>query len=193
MPHSHYDDSADDKLILRLQRGDTSAFEPLIDRHLRHVRMFAALKSPATEVIEDIVRDTFVIAFQNIADFSVGMSFRTWLRGIAWDLVRTEIKRRRSAAEASSRYTQNRLAELERETGSVHEVDEVEALEEGIDGLPASLREILALRYARNLSNELICSQTRRKLVWVRTALFRVRQQLSNRITSKTGRRSDAE
>jgi hypothetical protein len=34
------------ELIRRVYAGDTRAFEPLVDRHLDHVRLFIALKLP---------------------------------------------------------------------------------------------------------------------------------------------------
>ena len=37
------DPAAEDALILRVQHGDFNAFEPLVDRHLPHVRAFIAL------------------------------------------------------------------------------------------------------------------------------------------------------
>lgn len=193
MPNPPYDDSADDALILRLQRGDTSACEPLIDRHLHHVRLFGALKAPVPKAVEDFARDTFVVAFQNIADFSVGMSFRTWLRAIIWDLIRTDIQRDSSAAAKTSRFAQQRLAEMDRETVSLYEADEVECFQACLEEIPAPLMEILRLKYRRGRTNEEIAVHTRRSLATVRSVLFRVRQQLSHCIDRKSGRPVDAE
>jgi len=47
---------------------------------------------------EDVVQDTFVIAIEKLAGFQGGSSLRTWLCGIARNLIRAGRRKRRAAS-----------------------------------------------------------------------------------------------
>jgi RNA polymerase sigma-70 factor (ECF subfamily) len=188
------DESAnDDALIERLKRGDVDAFEPLIERHLPHVRMYVALKAPEPELVAEITRDAFVLAFQNFSDFSDGASFRAWLRAIAWQLIGTEIARRSAAQTDPSPFALRRLARMNRETASPYDSREVDFFRECLQQIPPRFMEILKQKYCAGRDDKEIARQSQRSDAWVRSVLFRVRQRLHHCITEKMGRRIHVE
>ena len=83
----------DDSFVQAVQRGDHENFEPLLDRHLPHVRAFLALKAPIPHLVDELAHETFVFAFRNLGKYTPGTSFRAWLRAIAWNLLRAEVQR----------------------------------------------------------------------------------------------------
>src|SRR5579862_5838493 len=83
----------DGDLITRVQKGDGAAFGPLLDRHLVNIRSFVALKVPVAHLVDELTHETFVFAYQHIAQFEAGTAFRPWLRAIAWNLIRAELQR----------------------------------------------------------------------------------------------------
>ena len=83
----------DGELVERTLKGDSTAFNELVLRHGQVVyrAALAALGSPADA--EDVMQDTFVLAFRKLAHFRHDASFKTWLLTIAW---RRAIRVRRS-------------------------------------------------------------------------------------------------
>lgn len=86
---------ADDELVERTLAGDSTAFEELVRRHGAAVyrAALAALRSAADA--EDVMQETFVLAFQKLRSFRREASFKTWLLAITW---RRALRRRASLA-----------------------------------------------------------------------------------------------
>jgi RNA polymerase sigma-70 factor (ECF subfamily) len=62
---------------------------------------------------KDIVQKSFVVAFQNLAEFRLGESFFAWLKGIALNHCRNEWRRYQSQARMAGRLLEEKRAELE--------------------------------------------------------------------------------
>lgn len=94
---------ADDELVERTIAGDSNAFEELVRRHAAAVyrAALAALRSPPDA--EDVMQDTFVLAFEKLRSFRRESSFKTWLLTIAW---RRALRRRGSVARRVRRFLQ---------------------------------------------------------------------------------------
>lgn len=175
----------DGTLVARVQRGETGAFEVLVDRHLHPIRTFIALKAPVPHLVDEIAHETFVFAFRNLGRFTVSDSFRAWLRAIAWNLLRAEVQRFSREQANQSRYTQQLVVEMERTGAGPHASREAEFLEQCMAEIPPELQELLSLKYREGRSSEEIGAALRRSLAWVRVVLFRVRQQLRECIERK--------
>ena len=85
----------DDELVQEFLEGHSSTFDELVRRHSTAVyrTAMAALRSKADA--EDVMQETFMVAFQRLAGFRHEASFKTWLLTIAW---RRALKRRRNLA-----------------------------------------------------------------------------------------------
>jgi RNA polymerase sigma-70 factor (ECF subfamily) len=179
----------EDALILMVQRGDLQAFEPLVDQHLPHVRAFIALRTPAAHLVDELAHETFVYAFRNIHEFVAGSSFANWLRSIAWNLLRAEILRFSREQANHVRYAQARRVDLVHSNTDLSGSREAEFLEQCVDQLPGTVRELLTLKYHGEHSSQEIAQRLKRSTAWVWTMLFRLRQQLKQCIESKLGRK----
>ncbi len=179
----------EDALILKVQGGDLSAFEPLVDQYLPQIRAFLALRSPAAHLVDELAHETFVFAFRNIREFERGSSMAKWLRAIAWNLMRAEILRFSRESENVSRYALARRADESESHGDASDSRDVEVLGECLGELPGTMRELLTLKYHGEHSAEDIAQRLKRSTAWVWTTLFRVRQQLKQCIETKLGRR----
>ena len=76
--------TVDDELVERVLQGDSAAFDELVRRHGSAVyrAALAALRSPPDA--EDVMQETFVLAFQKLRSFRHESTFKTWLLTIAW-------------------------------------------------------------------------------------------------------------
>jgi RNA polymerase sigma-70 factor (ECF subfamily) len=175
----------DEPLIRAVQRGDAQSFEPLVDRHLQHVRTFVALKAPVPHLVAEITHETFVFAFRRIAEFKAGTSFRAWLRAIAWNLLRAEIQRFSREQAHQSRYFQMRLREIANALHTPPPAREMDFLEECLEQLPPTMQKLMTMKYREEHSAEQIAATFQRTPAWVHTTLFRLRQQLRECIEGK--------
>lgn len=183
-----YAELGDDELVRAVQAGEAAAFEPLLDRHLQHVRTFVALKAPVAHLIDEVTHETFVYAFHQIGKFTAGTSLRSWLHAIAWNLLRAEVQRFSREQVNKSRFAEAQFWNLSRPGGEQPDTDEAEHLEQCVRALPEPMRQLLALKYTEDRSSAEIATRLQHSLAWVRTVLFRVRQQLRECIEEKLGR-----
>jgi DNA-directed RNA polymerase specialized sigma24 family protein len=112
-------------LVTRTRAGDTDAFRVLVERHSRPLFRLAYRMTGNQQDAEDVVQDSFLRAYKQLARFDERASFGTWLYRIAvncsLDLVRSRKRRnelaapggfreRRSHARSSPRTTRRRTA-----------------------------------------------------------------------------------
>jgi len=182
------DKEEETELTRAAQAGNLEAFEQLMARHVRRVRTYVAMRAPAEHLIDDITHETFVYAFRHLHDFTAGTALGAWLRAIAGNLLRAEIQRfSRERANKNKLAEQLRLQQAEawarNQGGETHYL--VDALEQCLRDLPDDMRQLINLRYKQNLATADIAEATGRSQAWVRTTLFRIRQQLKECISRR--------
>jgi RNA polymerase sigma-70 factor (ECF subfamily) len=82
-----------ERLVRAAVAGDREAFGDLITRHERIVYRTALAALGRKEDAEDAAQEAFLIAWQKLAGFRHGATFRTWLLTIVW---RKALDKRRS-------------------------------------------------------------------------------------------------
>lgn len=182
-------DEAD--LVRRAQAGDTAAFEVIMDRYLRSLRVSLALRCPAPHLIDEVAQDTLVYAFDHIHDFTPGSNLAAWLRAIAYNLLRTEVRRHAREQLNRQRLGQDQIGVEEAEDlpDAGNDMDAIIALQRCLEALPPSWRSLLDMRYRQAHSTMVIAEQLTRSLEWVRTNLHRARARVRNCIEQRLGGR----
>ena len=93
-------------LVARTRTGDTDAFRVLVERHSRPLFRLAFRMTGNQQDAEDVVQDSFLRAYKQLARFDERASFGTWLYRIAvncaLDLVRSRKRRNELVAPADS-------------------------------------------------------------------------------------------
>ncbi len=86
-------DDPDARAVARAQAGDRQAFRTLVDRHSRRLYRVAYRLTGRHEDAEDVVQETFLRAYRQLARFEARAAVTTWLYRIAVncavDLLRT--------------------------------------------------------------------------------------------------------
>jgi RNA polymerase sigma factor (sigma-70 family) len=96
----------DSKLYARWATGDREAGGHLIDRYLGQLGRFFSNKVVASPDTEDLVALTFEVCAKNLGKFRGESSFRTYLYGIARNVLRDYVKKRgRRPSEVDFRVT----------------------------------------------------------------------------------------
>lgn len=73
------EDGVEAGLIIRVQDGDTAAFDELVRRHSRRAFAVAWRIMGRREDAEDLVQESFMAALNRIASFEPGRPFAPWL------------------------------------------------------------------------------------------------------------------
>lgn len=139
-PEARVEEMSDAGLVAACAAADRTARALLFERHVDALHRFVArMRASDADVVDDLVQITFVRAFQSAARFR-GTSARSWLYGIAANVVREharkEIRRKRAlsvVAEDLPRTTQVRDAAL------------LARLPDAIAALPHELRAAFAI------------------------------------------------
>ncbi len=178
-------DESEDSLVRRVQKGDLSAFEELINLHGSALRAFVAMKLPIPHLIDEIAHETFVFAHRHILDFQAGTNFGKWLRAIAYNLVRKETLRHQRTKKNQEKFLDHCLMQRAGRGHLTAESPIVAYLEECLEKLPERQMELLRHRYTLSESSREISKIFRQSDAWVRTNLSRIRTTLRNCIENK--------
>ncbi|MBK8206513.1 MAG: sigma-70 family RNA polymerase sigma factor [Planctomycetes bacterium] len=88
---------SDEDLVRRVLRGETEVFEHIVKRFERLVYGFMLRKISDTGVAQDLAQETFLIAYENLDRLKDHARLKSWIMGIAGNLVRDHYKRRKMA------------------------------------------------------------------------------------------------
>ncbi len=151
-------DREDEDVLRGLVRKDEHAFRTLIDVTEMPLRSYIATFAVDLEMIEEVIQQTYVICFEQIAAYRGEGSLLAWLKGIARNTLRTELRRRRRArtsavGDLDQWFCQHRLERLDRDGPDDDRLaQQLARLRKCLAGVPERLRGILDLRYRHELS-----------------------------------------
>src|SRR6266567_4599253 len=182
------DDAKDVRLMRLVSRGDTSAFEELIERHRALVAGTVARMLSSNSDVEDIAQQVFIRVWKSARRYVPRAKFTTWLLKITRNLVFNELRRSKRHA----------LVPLQSEPGaeefplkdeknpapdaSLLETELEQAIEDAIMQLPESQRMALVLRRYEQLSYEQIAEILDLSVPAIKSVLFRARTELRSRL-----------
>lgn len=172
-----------DSDILQRSREQPGAFAELFERHARVIGAFAA-RRVGRDAAEDVLSETFLIAFRRRADFdATWASAKPWLLGIASRVIKKhhahEVAQWRSIEASISRGEHTTDGAIDAASGRADASAAVRALAPCIAALAARDRETLFLYAWGDLTYEEIAVAMGIPLGTVRSRLNRVRRKLA--------------
>jgi RNA polymerase sigma-70 factor (ECF subfamily) len=137
---------ADDtkEIVLRARGGDLEAFGRLVRRHELGVRAFLAARLDDRHEAEDLAQEVFITAYRNLETFAPDRPLSAWLRGIASNLLRNHLRKRRESSGADA-FLAGLVDKVVPDPGRA-----VEALRRCVEGLDAPSRELVDRRYTQD-------------------------------------------
>jgi RNA polymerase sigma-70 factor, ECF subfamily len=161
----------DSVLVDGVQRGDVPAYEQLVDRYQR-LAMLAALRVlKDRQQAEDVVQESFVIAYQQIASLRDGSKFGHWLMRIT---KRQAVRAARKRREVVSIGPAMELVAPRLEPTP----DRHESLIELLNRLPTHERMVVMLHHLEGRAASEIAEMTGRPVGTVTKQLSRAMQRL---------------
>jgi RNA polymerase sigma-70 factor (ECF subfamily) len=173
--------------IRRVLGGDREAYTGIVREHQDMLLAFAAFRIPDAALVDEVVQQTFIRAYEQLADFDPAKDFGTWLRAICRFMILAELKRRTRDRRNRETYRDRvRDSLLETALPLVEEgadADELQRLRRCLQELQETSRKLVHFRYQQGLPLEDIARQVGQSASWVATTLFRVRDALRRCIT----------
>ena len=175
----------DHRLVDSLRAGDESAFEMLIDRYHSSLLRLAMLFVPSRAVAEEVVQETWLGVLQGLARFEGRSSLKTWIFRILTNRARTRGQREGRSIPFSAIWNPDSDAadpavEADRfyppeHASAGHWVSRPQhwealpedrligletraQIQQAIDALPPSQREVIRLRDVEGWTSEEICN-----------------------------------
>lgn len=165
----------DAELVARVLRGQSTAYEPLVNRHQRLLYRHARGMGLDHDTSLDLVQDAFVRAFTMLGECRDPAHFRAWIFRIARNLCLDHLKNvRRSTVPLSHVDDYESIAPSPGED----ERDADRTLHEALRRLPVALREAFLLKHDAGYTYDEIASLTNASPSAVKMRVHRAREAL---------------
>ncbi|MBA3697769.1 MAG: sigma-70 family RNA polymerase sigma factor [Planctomycetes bacterium] len=178
-----------DNLAIKAQAGDRDAFRDLVLATQRELAISVAAHSASRELVEEVLQETYVTAFEKLVQYRPQRTFRPWLRTIARNHLFAHWRERRRLADIDSDTLETLIADdgldgMERDDER-HEVESAR-LAACLERLPNRARQMLERRYCEEQPLALLAEQFKRSAATLSVTLFRLRQQLKRCVEKST-------
>jgi RNA polymerase sigma-70 factor, ECF subfamily len=171
-----------DRLVVRAQVGDHEAFVAVVEATEHDLRVLVSCYATSLAMVDEVMQGTYVTAFEKLSTYEARGTLKSWLGGIARNLVRRELDGRRRQQALDGEVLDQVLAQaahgrIEREDDTVPE-RELATLRRCLDELAPEARRLVDERYVADKPVNEIARLLQRTSNWVAVSLFRIRKTL---------------
>lgn len=169
-------EASDSILVARAIDGDQSAFELIARRHGPLMRAYAVRILGSDLESDDVVQETFVLAWQKLADLTEGVALRSWLLRIVTNRAIDRMRLRKNHADIA-----DWDAPTPAERSPAHIVEQrltIDAATDALSRLPEAQRRCWIMKEVGGSSYSEIAEQLDVPVSTVRGLLARARQTL---------------
>jgi len=182
--------SIDQELVVRVQKGDKSAFDLLVRKYQHRIAKLVSRYVYDRSEVEDVTQEAFIKAYRAIKGFRGESAFYTWLYRIAINTAKNYLVAQGRRLPISDVETE------EAESGDIGTnlrdattperqllADEIgRAVERVLAALPEDLRTAVTLREIDGLSYEEIAEVMDCPIGTVRSRIFRAREAIDQEL-----------
>ncbi len=186
-----------------LRSGDRDALAQLVEAYSSQIYQLALKMVNNKQDAEDVLQNTFIKAFQHVANFEGRSSISTWLYRIAANEALMMIRKRRpEITEADSQLANDETSDITPlefiDWGRLPEEELLSSeskrqLDQAIENLPEKLRIVFLLRDVEGLSIQETAQSLDLSETNVKTRLLRARLRLREALATYYGERLRSE
>lgn len=192
-------------LVQHAVEGNQRAFELLVLKYQRRVARLVARMVRDSDLVDDVVQETFIRAYRALHQFRGEAQFYTWLYRIAVNTAKkalVDLRRNPVMNESAFRArddddetspVSNELSTDETPETVLAAKEIGEAVNSAMEALPEDLRQAVTLREIEGLSYDEIAEVMNCPIGTVRSRIFRAREAISAKVkpllTNQTGKR----
>ena len=183
--------SVDRELVLRVQKGDKSAFDVLVLKYqFKIIKLVSRYVRDSSEA-QDVAQEAFIKAYRALPGFRGDSAFYTWLYRIAINTAKNYLvsQGRRppgtdiDAQDAEQFEGQTFLKDYETPERLLLKDEIAETVFDAIEALPEDLRTAITLREFEGMSYEDIAQAMGCPIGTVRSRIFRAREAIDNKLS----------
>jgi RNA polymerase sigma-70 factor (ECF subfamily) len=178
-----------DALIRRVQAGDLPAYDRVVAALQRDVTAFVAAQATSLRMIEEVVQEAFVRAFEHIADYDPRGTFSPWVKGIARNILRQQRDQRNRLVSADVEALEAALAAqtltLDEDTVDDWRIRAAQHVMSCMDRLSPQAREIARRRFVHDIPLATLAQHFKRTRVGIACLLTRIRLALRTCLESR--------
>jgi RNA polymerase sigma-70 factor (ECF subfamily) len=168
--------------LRRVLSGNRDAYSEIVAEYQDMLLAYAAFRVPDAALVDEVVQQTFIRAFEQLRDFQTDKDFGVWLRSICRFMILAELKRATRDRYNKDNYQEHLkdrlLGDALARGESQADEDVLRRLKSCLGKLQKTARSLVTLRYQEFLRVEEIASRVGQSATWVATTLFRVRESL---------------
>lgn len=176
---------ADYDLVKHAMRGREDSFEELVRRYQRPIVAYVYRMTGDYEAALDLTQEVFIKVYGSLARYRPEFKFSTWIYRIAHNAAVDHL-RRHTTREQELEIESEDHGTFEKPIASGALTPEQESekaerraeIEDIIQALPPTYRELIVLRHAHDLSYEEIAEVTGLPLGTVKNRIFRAREAM---------------
>jgi RNA polymerase sigma-70 factor (ECF subfamily) len=184
--------ASDAMLVAGIRAGDESCKAQIYLKHVDYIAGMAARLLRSIDASEDVVQDTFVIAFSSLASLREPAAFRGWLASIAVSQVHRRLSRERLRRffGFDQGLGDAPLDELGREDLSAEARSDLAALDLVLQTLPVRQRLAWMLRYVEDEPIDAVAQACGCSRATVKRWIFAADQRVREFVRIQTGEAS---
>lgn len=181
-------DFSTDDVIVAIRKGEIELYRQIVVRYQGDVLKIVNAMLLDYSAREDVVQQVFVRAFQRLEQYELGRGFGKWVKAIARNMVREELRKQYRYKGRLDAYAQQTIEDLEKEDELVDWESGKErsrALEECIASLEQHTSQAIKMHYVEGKRTDQVAADLGRTGGAVRTMLCRARGQLRKCLEGK--------
>jgi RNA polymerase sigma-70 factor, ECF subfamily len=167
---------------------ETQEIDRVVREHLTPLRGYLASLGVRTDLVDDVAQDVFVIVVQSWSRYDASRPFRSWLFGIARNLVKQEFRRTQMDTRLREKLVAEALfesSEAEDDSNPLNREEVHSALQQCVKTLSDPIRQLIDLRYRDRMVSREIADMLNMKDSAIRMMLMRARNALLRCLKSR--------
>ncbi|HXK62091.1 MAG TPA: sigma-70 family RNA polymerase sigma factor [Acidobacteriota bacterium] len=182
-----------DSLVDAAKGGDIEAFSELYGLYGKKILNYIFRLTGSREEAEDLMQDTFVLAFRNLESLKENTKFQSWLFRIAQNSVFQKYRGKTPQIESIDIHDSNESGVSELPALSKGPEDRVlseeleRVVQKAINELPEKYRQVFVLSAIQRLSYQEISEIVGRSLASVKSDIHRARVEVRDKIKQYLG------
>lgn len=185
----------DRALVEQALGGDEAAYQQLVEKYERALHFYLRRLVREEHILDDLVQESFIKAFEALDSYSPQYAFSTWLYRIAKNHTIDHLRKRRLPTRSMHRPVQTQEGEMKYQVpDTTYRPDEHivkdqrrTIIQDAIDALPEKYHRVIVLRHQEELSYKEIAEELDLPLGTVKAHLYRARERLNKHLRSKRG------
>jgi len=183
----------DDVLVQQAIGGKEQAYSQIVEKYERALYYHILKMVRNKEVVEDLVQEAFVKAFDNLNSYNTNYAFSTWLYRIATNHTIDYLRKKKLKTLSINESVKTREGEMKMELPDedfqtdrqVMHKQRKKIIEEAIENLPSKYRKVIQMRHMEEKSYQEIADILDLPLGTVKAHIFRARELLYKALKDK--------